>query len=107
MTRWLVPVSFPVERPAHAEEFLDPAVAFKPSARALDGQTIEVRFEIATDYYLHRDKFRFAAEPATVQFGAAILPPGKEKHDETFGKVEVYCQEAIAAPGAATSARSV
>ena len=27
---------------AHAEEFLDPAVAFKPAVRALDGQTIEV-----------------------------------------------------------------
>jgi thiol:disulfide interchange protein DsbD len=53
----------------HADEFLDPAVAFKPSARAIDGQTIEVRFAIAPDYYLYRDKFRFAAEPATVQLG--------------------------------------
>ena len=27
---------------AQAQEFLDPAVAFKPTARALDAQTIEV-----------------------------------------------------------------
>ena len=40
---------------AHAQEFLDPAVAFKPTARALDGQTIEVRYEIAKRYYLYRD----------------------------------------------------
>ena len=32
---------------AHAEDLLHPALAFKPSARALDGQTIEVQFEIA------------------------------------------------------------
>ena len=28
-----------------AEDLLHPSVAFKPIARALDGQTIEVRFE--------------------------------------------------------------
>jgi thiol:disulfide interchange protein DsbD len=80
---------------AAAEEFLDPAVAFQPSVRAVDGQSIEVRFEIAKNYYLYRDKFRFAAEPSTVQLGKAILPPGKEKHDETFGKVEVYYDQAV------------
>jgi thiol:disulfide interchange protein DsbD len=95
MTRWLFPLLFLLSALLHADEFLDPAVAFKPSARAIDGQTIEVRFAIAPDYYLYRDKFRFAAEPATVQLGTAILPPGKEKHDETFGKVEVYYQEAV------------
>ena len=80
---------------AHAEEFLDPAVAFQPTARALDGQTIELRFAIAKDYYLYRDKFRFAVEPSSVQLGTAVLPPGKEKHDETFGKVEVYYDQAV------------
>ena len=40
----------------HAEEFLDPAVAFKPSARAIDGQTIEISYDIAKGYYLYRDK---------------------------------------------------
>ena len=32
---------------ANAEDLLPPSIAFKPTARALDGQTIEVRFEIA------------------------------------------------------------
>ena len=75
---------------AHAQEFLDPAVAFKPTARALDGQTIEVTYEIAKGYYLYRDKFRFAAPGATVNLGSPQIPKGKEKDDETFGKVEVY-----------------
>ncbi|QKS30551.1 MAG: protein-disulfide reductase DsbD [Candidatus Accumulibacter similis] len=78
-----------------AEEFLDPAVAFKPSVRALDGQTLEVRFSIAKGYYLYRDKFRFAADAATIRLGTPLLPPGKEKHDETFGRVEVYYDQVL------------
>jgi len=75
---------------AHADEFLDPAVAFKPSVRALDGQTLEVRYEIAKGYYLYRDKFRFAIDGDAARPGTAIYPKGKEKDDDTFGKVEVY-----------------
>ena len=75
---------------AQAEEFLDPAVAFKPSARALDGQTVEISFAIAKGYYLYRDKFRVAAEGDAVALGTPAIPRGKEKNDETFGKVEVF-----------------
>jgi thiol:disulfide interchange protein len=93
MTRWLLSFLFSCRLAlllllatlAHAEEFLDPALAFQPSARAVDGQHIEVRFAIAKGYYLYRDKFRFAAEPATIALGAPALPPGKEKRDDTFG----------------------
>ena len=74
----------------NAEEFLDPAVAFKPSARALDAQTIEVVFAIAKGYYLYRDKFRFAVDGEGVTLGAPVFPKGKEKDDENFGKVEVF-----------------
>ena len=75
---------------AHAEEFLDPAVAFKPSARALDAQTIEVTFAIAKGYYLYRDKFRFAVAGDGAALGTPVFPRGKEKNDENFGKVEVF-----------------
>ena len=78
---------------AGAAELLHPADAFKPSARALDGQTIEVRFDIADGYYLYRDKFRFAVEADTVPLGAVVFPQGKEKMDETFGRVEVYYRQ--------------
>jgi thiol:disulfide interchange protein DsbD len=93
--RWLFSLLLLFVSWVHAAEFLDPAVAFKPTARALDGQTVEVRFEIARGYYLYRDKFRFAAEPATVQLGLPQLPQGKEKQDDTFGKVEVFYKEAV------------
>ena len=43
---WGALALFPV---AHAEEFLDPEVAFKFSARALDANTLEARWQIADD----------------------------------------------------------
>ena len=75
---------------AHAEEdFLDPEVAFKLSARALDERTVEVSYAVAPGYYLYREQFKFAANGATL--GAPVLPPGKTKFDETFQKtVETY-----------------
>jgi len=78
-----------------AQDLLPPDVAFKPTARALDKRTVEVRFEIAKGYYLYRDKFRFTAEPTSVQFGKPVLPVGKEKDDDTFGKVQVHYKEAL------------
>ena len=75
---------------AHAQEFLDPAVAFKPSARALDGQTIEVTYEIAKGYYLYRHAFKASVQGEAAKAGALDIPKGKEKNDDNFGKVEVY-----------------
>jgi thiol:disulfide interchange protein DsbD len=77
-------------RPALAEDdFLEPERAFQFSARPLDSKTVEVTFDIAPGYYLYRDQFRFAATGATL--GAAAIPPGKVKFDETFQKnVETY-----------------
>lgn len=74
----------------HAQEFLDPAVAFKPKARAVDGQTVEVEFDIAKGYYLYREKFRFKVEGESATLGTPQFPKGKEKNDENFGKMEVY-----------------
>ena len=89
---------------AHAEEFLDPAVAFKPAVRALDGQTLEVSYEIAKGYYLYRDKFRFRVDGETVTLGTPTFPKGKDHDDENFGKVEVYYKKvAIRVPVERTS----
>jgi thiol:disulfide interchange protein DsbD len=85
---WGVLAQFPV---AYAEEFLDPEVAFKFSARALDANTLEARWQIADGYYMYRDKFRFEVAGATL--GAPALPAGKVKQDENFGRVETYRQE--------------
>lgn len=95
MLRWLFLLLLCLGLPAQANEFLDPLVAFKPTAKALDGQTVEVRFEIAKGYYLYRDKFRFKTEPETVVLGTPQFAPGKMKKDDLFGEVEVYFKEAV------------
>lgn len=71
-----------------AQELLDPEQAFRFSARAVDAQTVELRWEIAPGYYMYRDKFSFAVEPGVL--GTVDLPPGIVKEDETFGRVETY-----------------
>jgi thiol:disulfide interchange protein DsbD len=76
---------------AHAQEFLEPEVAFKFSARALDAGTVEARWQIADGYYMYRDKFKFELSGGTL--GSPKLPPGKVKQDENFGRVETYRNE--------------
>ena len=94
MLRWLFLLLLPLGLVAQAEEFLDPMIAFKPTVKALDGSTAEVRFEIAKGYYLYRDKFRFRAEPESITLGQPQYPAGKMKKDDLFGEVEVYYKEA-------------
>jgi len=78
---------------AAAQELLDPAVAFKFSAQALDAKTLEVRYQIAKGYYMYRDKFKFAVEPENVHLGEVQFPKGDVHNDEFFGKVETYRKE--------------
>jgi thiol:disulfide interchange protein DsbD len=78
-----------------ANEPMDPEKAYRFSARALDANTIEARWDIEPDYYLYRHKIEFVADPATVKLGAAELPKGKEKDDEFFGRVETYRDQLV------------
>ncbi|MBI4990145.1 MAG: protein-disulfide reductase DsbD [Rhodocyclales bacterium] len=78
-----------------AEELLEVDKAFRISARAVDAATLEVRYDIAKGYYMYRDKFRLALEPADAKAGAPQFPPGKIKKDEFFGDVETYRKEVV------------
>lgn len=74
---------------AHADEFLDPEVAFKASARMAEPGVAEVTLTIADGYYLYREKLKFTSADAKI--GDVVLPAGKVKFDETFQKdVETY-----------------
>jgi len=75
---------------ALAQDVLEPEKAFRFSVRALDDRTIEVRYRIEDGYYMYREKFAFAVEPATARLGAPQLPAGEIKQDEFFGRVETY-----------------
>ena len=72
------------------DELLEPEKAFVFSAKALDSNTLEVRYQVAKDYYLYHDKFKFEVEPKEVTLGTPQIPPGKIKQDEFFGKVETH-----------------
>ena len=88
------------------QKLLPPEEAFRFSARALDTRTLEASFGIEKGYYLYRDKFSFAVEPAPHSLAVPTLPPGKLKDDEFFGRVETYRDRVVvrlplteAAPG--------
>ncbi|MES2127588.1 MAG: protein-disulfide reductase DsbD [Pseudomonadota bacterium] len=71
------------------EDYLEPDLAFKFSARMVDPQTVAVTYEIADGYYMYRERFKFVAHGATL--GTPDIPAGKIKFDETFQKnVETY-----------------
>lgn len=71
------------------DEFLDPELAFKFSARMQDPATIAVTYVIADGYYMYHERFKFEASGATL--GTPVFPKGKVKFDETFQKnVETF-----------------
>ena len=90
MNRWLIIVLILFAGSARAAEpeILDPAVAFKVSAKVVSDSSMQVTYDIAPGYYLYREKFAFASESAKVKLGEANIPHGKVKQDEFFGRIE-------------------
>ena len=78
---------------AAGDDLLEPDKAFRFSAQALDSGTAEVRYRIADGYYLYRDRFRFAADPASVTVGSPRFPEGEIHEDKFFGKQVTYRRE--------------
>jgi thioredoxin:protein disulfide reductase len=79
------------------DEYLCVDNAFKVSATATAPDRIEVRFQVAKDYYLYRSKLKFAAaDGQRAALGTANLPDGDKKKDEFFGEQEVYHQDFVA-----------
>ena len=79
---------------AHAaDDFLDPAVAFKFSTSEKPGE-VDVTYKIADGYYMYRERFAFAARNGNATIGEPQLPAGHIKFDQTFNKnVETYRNE--------------
>ncbi|TAM49355.1 MAG: protein-disulfide reductase DsbD [Paraburkholderia sp.] len=75
---------------AHADDFLDPSVAFRFNADEA-AHEVDVHFKIADGYYLYRERFQFAVKGGAATLGPAQLPAGHIKFDPTFQKnVETY-----------------
>ncbi|SFF78064.1 thiol:disulfide interchange protein DsbD [Duganella sp. CF458] len=74
--------------PALADDFLAPERAFdlRTELRA-DGQ-LALHWTIAPEYHLYRDRITLRSDGAVLP---VLLPPGKRKYDENFGKeMETY-----------------
>lgn len=69
-----------------AQDFLDPAVAFRFDARMADPQTVEVTYVIAPAYYMYGERFAFKASGAGIALGEPQIPRGTVKYDPTFEK---------------------
>jgi len=77
-------------------EFLPVDEAFRPVLTALDGNTVEVAFQVTPGYYLYKDKMSVETTSDRVQLGRLELPAGELKVDEWFGEMEVYHQDVFA-----------
>jgi len=73
------------------QKFLPPDEAFAFSAEVENGNVLRASWEIADGYYLYRDKFELSLQDANgIEIGTIKMPEGKEKVDESFGKMVVY-----------------
>jgi len=79
-----------LDLPGTEPKLLPPEQAFRFSARALDANTLEARFDVANGYYLYRDKLHFGLDQPSPTLGAATFPSAERKHDAFFGDVEIY-----------------
>jgi len=77
-------------------EFLPVEEAFRPLLSAIDGNTVEVAFQVTPGYYLYKDKISVSAASDRVQLGRLELPDGERKIDEWFGEMEVYHNDVFA-----------
>ena len=58
---------------------------FIPDVFPVDGSTVEVGFQIASGFYLYKDKFSVRSLTDDAKAGRLELPRGKTKIDEYFG----------------------
>lgn len=82
---------------AATNELLEPDVAFRVVARFVFGEQagserhgIDIDYQIATGYYLYRDRLRFDIVPPAVLIGAVEFPKAIEKDDPFVGKSSIY-----------------
>ncbi len=82
--------------PLADSEFLPVDEAFRLYVSALDGNTVEVAFQVTPGHYLYKDKISVSLVSDVAQAGRPDLPPGEMKVDEFFGEMEVYHDDVFA-----------
>jgi len=76
-------------------ELLAPEIAYVPVVTRATPDSIEVLWQIAPDYYLYRDKTKATLSDAgDARLGEPEVDEGTIQHDEFFGDVAVWREEA-------------
>jgi thiol:disulfide interchange protein DsbD len=80
-----------VSGPLIAGQFLEPEQAFRLTVSARSANSLDLKWVIAPDYHLYRERFQFRVEQGEAVIGAPKLPAGKRKFDTNFNKeVETF-----------------
>lgn len=87
--------AFTLSAPA-SDEFLPVDEAFRLYVEPVDGNTVEIAFQVTPGHYLYRDKISVSATSDVARTGQPDLPAGETKIDEFFGEVEVYHNDVFA-----------
>ena len=77
-------------------DFLPADQAFVFSAESTSRDRVRLRWDIADDYYLYRDKVTVKSAAAGVQLGSVSIPGGEQQHDEYFGEQVVFHDQMLA-----------
>ena len=77
-------------------DFLLADQAFVLSADSASRDRVQLRWDIADDYYLYRDKVTVKTTATGVQLGSVSIPGGEKQHDEYFGEQVVFHDEMLA-----------
>ncbi len=77
-------------------DFLLADQAFVLSADSTSRDRVRLRWDIADDYYLYRDKVTVKTTATGVQLGSVSIPGGDTQHDEYFGEQVVFHDEMLA-----------
>jgi thioredoxin:protein disulfide reductase len=73
-------------RPEKAFQLIDTQVETDPDGKSF----IQAKWKVADGYYMYKNKVSFSTDNEDIKLGKPILPAGKVKNDEFFGKIEVY-----------------
>ncbi|MGB7903753.1 MAG: protein-disulfide reductase DsbD, partial [Steroidobacteraceae bacterium] len=77
-------------------DFLPADQAFVFSTESTSRDRVRLRWDIADDYYLYRDKVTVKTTATDVQLGDVSIPGGERKHDEYFGEQVVFHDQMLA-----------
>lgn len=76
------------------DELLPPDQAFQFFAEVKDAHSVHLNWQIASGYYLYREKIQLDLLNANgVKLGTYTIPRGTPKQDEAFGQVETFHDE--------------